>query len=538
MIGRSVHASGTAPQAARASAPGAPGRAGPGVRATLLGAALYLSLVLPLALTCCGRAPEAGPTAFPPAPVTTTPAIARDVPVYLDEIGRCVATESVIVTPRVTGSVAKVEVKDGADLKVDAPLFTIDPRPYEMRLAEAKAREAATTASVSEVRAARTSAVARVETAKSKRDQARAQVTVSKSLADAAEGEASAAASDAAQKAADRDRMEAMGTSGAVSQQDLARVRTEATAAASRSAAAKQRVAAAEAQAQENRAAEASAAQGIVEAEAQLAEADARIVSAEADVLEAKAAVASAQLDVEFCSVKAPIAGRAGHRLVDVGSVVTANVTPLLSIQRVDPIYVEYTITEKELTAVHKYMGGSTLKAEVRLPDAPEPREGDVTFLDNAVDPTTGTVRLRVTVPNADARFWPGRFVRVRMLLATLPGAVMIPAAAPQDSAFGKIVLVAKDVNDPKTGPGTIADMRPVKLGQLHGDLVVVESGLQAGDPVIVERSFLVFPSAPVRVVPPAPPGAGPPGAPGAGAARTKAPDAEGKADAPPESPR
>jgi membrane fusion protein, multidrug efflux system len=327
--------------------------------------------------------------------------------------------------------------------------------------------------------------------------------------------------------------MEAMGNSGAVSQQDLARVRTDASAAAAKAAAAKQRVAAAQAQAVETAAAEASSAQGILEAEAQLVEVDARIASAEADVLQATAAVESARLDVEFCSVRAPIAGRAGRRFVDVGSVVTANQTPLLSIQRVDPLYVEFTVTEKDLTDVHRYMGQSTLKAEIRLPDAPEAREGDVTFLDNTVDPTTGTVRLRVTVANADARFWPGRFVRVRMLLTTLRGAVLVPAGAVQVSASGTVVYLMQDMKDPKSGgpvkdPQTganvqVAEMRPVKVGQRQGDLVVLESGVATGERVIVERHAFVFPGAKVReVVPPAqahggapgggPPGGGPPG--------------------------
>jgi multidrug efflux system membrane fusion protein len=217
---------------------------------------------------------------------------------------------------------------------------------------------------------------------------------------------------------------------------------------------------------------------------------------------------------------------------VDVGSVVTANATPLLSIQRVDPLHVEFTVTEKQLSDVQKHMRTATLKAEVRLPDADEAREGEVTFLDNAVDATTGTVRLRVTVANADGRFWPGRFARVRMLLTTLPNAVLVPAGAPQVSAFGTVVYVAKEATDPKSGqplvdtltkqPVRVAEMRPVKVGQRQGDLVVVEGGVAAGDPVIVERSFLVFPGARVVIV--TPPAAGHGGPPGSGSAATAAP--------------
>src|SRR5262245_55378438 len=110
------------PQAARGH--------GPCARAAGNRATTVVLLLAAAALAACGQPPAApGAMEMPPAPVTTVPAVVKDVPVYLDEIGRCVATESVTVTPRVTGSVAKVEVKDGADLKVGAPLFTIDPRP-------------------------------------------------------------------------------------------------------------------------------------------------------------------------------------------------------------------------------------------------------------------------------------------------------------------------------------------------------------------------------------------------------------------------
>lgn len=471
-----------------------------------------------IALAGCGGPAAAPVGAPPPPPVVVVAAVARDVPVYLDEIGRCVASESVVVMPRVTGAVASVTVKDGADLAAGAPLFLVDPRPYEARLAEARARQKAAEAATEQSRSARASAAAHVTTAKSKRDQARAQVTVARAMADAAAGEAEAAASDAARARADRERMEALGTSGAVSQQDLARMRTDASAAEAKLAAARQRVGAAEAQAIEAQAAQASAEQGIAEAEAQLLEVDARIESSLAEVQQAVAAVETARLDTEFCSIASPIAGRAGNRRVDVGSVVTANVTALLSIQRTDPIHVEFSVPEKDLAAIQRAMAARTLKAEVRLPDDETPREGNVTFLDSAVEAGTGTVRLRVTLANADAHLWPGRFARVRMLLDTLRGAVLVPAAATQVSAFGPIVYVLKPGKDPATGaPITTADLRPVTVGQRQGDQVVLVRGVEVGEPVIVERSMLVYPGARVTVVePPRPPGGAPPGTPGA----------------------
>ena len=112
--------------------------------------------------------------------------------------------------------------------------------------------------------------------------------------------------------------------------------------------------------------------------------------------------------------------------------------------------------------------------------------------LDNAVQETTGTVKLRATIPNSDHRFWPGRFVRVRLILETIHGAVLIPAAAPQRSAKGMFVYVVN--ND------SIAESRPVKLGQRQEDLVVVDEGLKAGDRVVVSGQLAVVPDAKVQV--------------------------------------
>jgi multidrug efflux system membrane fusion protein len=130
---------------------------------------------------------------------------------------------------------------------------------------------------------------------------------------------------------------------------------------------------------------------------------------------------------------------------------------------------------------------------EVRLPDDQKPEVGQLTFLDNSVQGSSGTVMLRATVPNPARHLWPGQFVNVRLVLATLPKAVLVPAAAPQDSANGPFVYVVK--ND------STADLRPVKLGQRQGESVVVEQGLQPGERVIMNGQLGVMPGGKVRVV-------------------------------------
>jgi len=217
----------------------------------------------------------------------------------------------------------------------------------------------------------------------------------------------------------------------------------------------------------------------------------------------AQASLTTAKLNLEYCYIHSPIEGRAGARLVDVGNVVQANSTPLLSIQRIDPIYASFTVTERDLPQVQQGLSGGTLKAAVRLPSDPEAaaRGGRVEFLDNSVQSGSGTVTLRATVRNSDHHFWPGQFVNVRLVLATEKAAVLIPSQATQISQQGPFVYVLRSDDT--------AEPRPVKLGQRQGDQVVVMEGVSANERVVLTGQMLVRPGSKVRVdngLPPAPP--------------------------------
>ena len=345
----------------------------------------------------------------PPAAVTVAAAVSRDVPVYLDEVGKCVAREVVSVLPQVSGRITALHFVDGANLKKGDLLFTIDPRPYEAQLHAAQADLA----------------------------RANAALNLAKSQ---------------------WNRAETLIATKAISQEEYDTRKNS----------------------------------------VELTEAQAR---------QAAAATEMSRLNMEYCTIRSPIDGRAGHRLVDVGNVVKANEGTLLTIERLDPIYADFTIPQNQLTAVQKNMKAGTLKVEVRLPDELDrPIEGTLTFLDNAVADATGTVKLRATAANTEHRLWPGRFVRLRLLLSTIPGAILVPAVAPQLSAKGPFVYVVK--------ADSTAEMRPVKTGQRQGDSIVIEDGIKAGERVVVTGQLGVTPGGKVREVSPegAPAPAGGPG--------------------------
>jgi multidrug efflux system membrane fusion protein len=214
----------------------------------------------------------------------------------------------------------------------------------------------------------------------------------------------------------------------------------------------------------------------------------------QAQVEAAEAALETAKLNLEYCYIRSPISGRAGARLVDVGNVVQPNATSLLSVQRLDPIYANFTITESDLPRVQKQMSAGTLKAVVRIPADPdtEARDGRVEFLDNAVQNGSGTVNLRATMSNSDHHFWPGQFVDVKLVLSTEKGAVLIPNQAAQISQQGPFVYLVKSDDT--------AELRPVKLGQRQGDQIVVTEGLAANDRIVLAGQMLVRPGGKVRV--------------------------------------
>jgi multidrug efflux system membrane fusion protein len=347
----------------------------------------YLLFIILAAFLCYRafqrRASQVKATQPPIRPVLVAKVISKDVPLYLDEIGTCAAYETVQVQAQVSGQIIARHFQDGADVKKGDLLFTIDPRPYQAALDQAKAQAALD------------------------------QLTLN--------------------------RQKDLRARNVISPQDMD--------------------------------------------------------TAQANAQKSQAAAEAAEVNLDFCYIKSPINGRAGLRLVDVGNIVTGNTgsgAVLLTIQGLDPIYTDFTVAETDLALVRKYLGGPNVKVQTYSPDDKiPPRLGDLYFIDTAVQPGSGTVKARGVTPNPDHAFWPSEFVRVRFILDTIKEARLVPSQAVQISQSGPFIFVMKSDNT--------VDLRPVKPGQRQdGDLMVVESGVEPGETVVVTGQLALAPGSKV----------------------------------------
>ena len=317
-------------------------------------------------------------------PASVAQVVAKDVPLYLDEIGTCAAYETVQVQAQVNGQIIERHFQDGSEVKKGDPLFTIDPRPYKAAVDQAKAQAALD------------------------------QTTLK--------------------------RQEDLRTRKVISQQDYD--------------------------------------------------------TAVANARKSQAAADAAQVNLDYCYIKSPINGRVGLRNVDVGNLVGPSSPSLVTIQGLDPIYTDFTVAENDLPLVRKYLGGSNVKVQTYLPDGSiAPRTGDLYFIDNAVQPGSGTVKARGVTPNPDRALWPSEFVRVRFILDMLKDATLVPSQAVQVSQSGPFVFVVKSDNT--------VELRPVTPGQRQdGDLTIIEKGVKAGETVVVTGQLALSPGAKIAPQP------------------------------------
>jgi multidrug efflux system membrane fusion protein len=226
----------------------------------------------------------------------------------------------------------------------------------------------------------------------------------------------------------------------------------------------------------------------------------AAVETAKALVRAGQAAVENVRVQLTYTEIRAPIGGRTGNLLLNQGNVVKANDVgnPMVVINRVHPIYVAFSVPEAQIEAIKRYRAAGDLPVDAQVTGQPGGVvRGRLTFMNNTVDPSTGTIQLKATFENTENALWPGQFVNVALTLTKQMGAVLVPSQAVQSGQKGQYVFVVK--------PDQTVEARPVVPGASDGRDVVITSGLAAGERVVVDGQLRLAPGARVEVKPAAP---------------------------------
>jgi multidrug efflux system membrane fusion protein len=211
-----------------------------------------------------------------------------------------------------------------------------------------------------------------------------------------------------------------------------------------------------------------------------------------------EAAVTNATLNLEFTEIRAPFDGRTGSLQFHEGNVVKAPDDTLLTINQIHPIYVQFAVPEQFLPEIQNEMRGKTLVVRASFENMGAPPQGELTFVDNAVDPSTGTIQLKAAFPNTDNALWPGQYVHVTLTLSELTNAIVVPSQAVQTGQNGQFIYVVK--TDPTNAASQFVEERPVTTGITYNSETVVEKGLQAGETVVTDGQLRLSPNAKVNI--------------------------------------
>ncbi|TSK08237.1 MAG: efflux RND transporter periplasmic adaptor subunit [Geobacter sp.] len=328
-----------------------------------------------------------------PAPVTVARAAVRDVPVELRAIGNVEAYSTVALKSRVAGIITAVHFKEGDDVPKGALLFTIDPRPFQASLTQAKANLARDRAN-----------------AENAKEQAR--------------------------------RYASLWQEGIVTREQYDQLQANAD-------------------------------------------------SLAASVASLSAAVESAKLQLDYCYIRSPLSGRTGGLTTHAGNLVKENDTALVTINQITPLYVTFSLPEKDLAVIKGRVGGK-LPVTASVPGSPIAEQGTVSFLDNGVDPATGTIKVKGTFANRERKLWPGQFVNVALRLDVRKGAIVVPTRALQTGQQGDFVFLVK--------PDATVEVRPVTVGPAQDGVTVIEKGIAPGDTVVTDGQLKLVPGGKVAV--------------------------------------
>jgi len=207
-----------------------------------------------------------------------------------------------------------------------------------------------------------------------------------------------------------------------------------------------------------------------------------------------KANVENAKVQLQYATIRAPLTGKTGLLQVHPGNLVRAtDTTPIVTINKITPVYVSFSVPEAMLPDLKRYMARGKLAVTALPPnDQGAPAEGLINFIDNAVDPTTGQIKVKGTFPNTDRHLWPGQFVNVSVTLSTEPNAIVVPSLAVQTGQQGTYVFVVKS--------DQTVDLRPVTVERTAGDQSVIKTGVKPGETVVTDGQLRLNPGTRVSI--------------------------------------
>jgi multidrug efflux system membrane fusion protein len=205
-------------------------------------------------------------------------------------------------------------------------------------------------------------------------------------------------------------------------------------------------------------------------------------------------AVQNARLMLSYCYIHAPISGRTGNLIANMGNMIKADAdTAMVVINQVEPIYASFAIPQQDLPQIRQYMAEKQIPVEAIIAgQESQPEVGVLTFINNTVDTATGTFQCKATFANPHKRLWPGLFVNVVMQLGTQPHAILVPVQAVQTSQTGEIVFVIK--------PDHTVEVRPVEVGRAIANDVIITKGLKPGEQVVTDGQLRLVPGAKVQI--------------------------------------
>jgi multidrug efflux system membrane fusion protein len=220
----------------------------------------------------------------------------------------------------------------------------------------------------------------------------------------------------------------------------------------------------------------------------------ASLAALNATVAADRAALENAKVQLEYATIEAPLSGRTGALMVHEGNLVRANdSTPLVVINQIMPMQVAFSLPEARLAELKRYMDRGALRVLASPPnDEAAPAAGRISFIDNAVDPATGTIKIKGTFPNTDRRLWPGQYVNVTVELATQRNATVVSSAAVQAGQQGPFVFVVK--------PDQTVELRSVVVNRTAAAETIIASGLEPGETVVTDGHLRLVPGSRISV--------------------------------------